>query len=87
MESRIQTLKIEIEKLQNSKVEDEVIPQTDTTTMQLYVYHGLGIELTEEDDCLKARIQSSSTNDIYTVKIDDKLSPHFVANHIWDLAQ
>ncbi|CAG8534128.1 7742_t:CDS:2 [Ambispora gerdemannii] len=87
LESRVNQIMNDTEKLRNYNVEEESIPPTDITSMLLYIYRNLGIELIEQGNCLKARVQSPTKNDIYTVMIDDKLSEHFVANHLWELAE
>ncbi|KAF8947291.1 kinetochore-associated Ndc80 complex subunit spc24 [Haplosporangium gracile] len=56
--------------------------------LRLQLYRGLGIEMLENELGLysKARIRSSSKNDVHLVKFDDQLSPYFQTNLIWEFA-
>ncbi|KAF9431809.1 hypothetical protein BGZ76_011674 [Entomortierella beljakovae] len=59
-----------------------------TAVLRLQLYRGLGIEMLENDlgAYTKARIRSNARNDVRLVKFDDKLSPYFQTNLIWDFA-
>ncbi|KAF9154073.1 kinetochore-associated Ndc80 complex subunit spc24 [Linnemannia schmuckeri] len=56
--------------------------------LRLQLYRGLGIEMLENELGLysKARIRSSSKNEVHLVKFDDQLSPYFQTNLIWEFA-
>ncbi|KAG0071557.1 kinetochore-associated Ndc80 complex subunit spc24 [Linnemannia elongata] len=56
--------------------------------LRLQLYRGLGIEMLENELGVysKARIRSSSKNDVHLVKFDDQLSPYFQTNLIWEFA-
>ncbi|KAF9903180.1 kinetochore-associated Ndc80 complex subunit spc24 [Linnemannia zychae] len=56
--------------------------------LRLQLYRGLGIEMLENELGVysKARIRSSSKNEVHLVKFDDQLSPYFQTNLIWEFA-
>ncbi|KAG0289736.1 kinetochore-associated Ndc80 complex subunit spc24 [Linnemannia gamsii] len=56
--------------------------------LRLQLYRGLGIEMMENELGVysKARIRSSSKNEVHLVKFDDQLSPYFQTNLIWEFA-
>ncbi|KAG9071489.1 kinetochore-associated Ndc80 complex subunit spc24 [Linnemannia hyalina] len=56
--------------------------------LRLQLYRGIGIEMLENELGVysKARIRSSSKNDVHLVKFDDQLSPYFQTNLIWEFA-
>ncbi|KAH7056334.1 Spc24 subunit of Ndc80-domain-containing protein [Linnemannia elongata] len=60
----------------------------DEVMLRLQLYRGLGIEMLENELGVysKARIRSSSKNDVHLVKFDDQLSPYFQTNLIWEFA-
>lgn len=85
LESQVQTLKAQIEELesQDIKVEDTI----DKTTLQLQIYRGLGIELLDDGNghFVKARIHSNRLNDLNTLALNDKYSPFFYSNYLWEM--
>jgi hypothetical protein len=56
--------------------------------LRLQLYKGLGIEVLENELGVysKARIRSTTRNDVHLVKFDDQLSPYFQTNLIWEFA-
>ncbi|KAK3828126.1 MAG: hypothetical protein J3Q66DRAFT_321869 [Benniella sp.] len=56
--------------------------------LRLQLYRGLGFEVLEDElgAYSKARIRSTTGNDVHLVKLDDRLSPYYQTNLIWDLA-
>ncbi|KAG2185014.1 hypothetical protein INT43_000927 [Umbelopsis isabellina] len=85
LESQVQILKAQIEELESQevKVEDTI----DKTTLQLQIYRGLGIELLDDGNghFVKARIHSSRLNDLNTLALNDKYSPFFYSNYLWEM--
>ncbi|GAB5593835.1 putative kinetochore protein spc24 [Umbelopsis nana] len=85
LENQIQSLRAQIEELdaQDVKVEDTI----DKTTLQLQIYRGLGIELLDDGNgnFVKARIHSTRLNDLNTLALNDKYSPFFYSNYLWEM--
>jgi kinetochore protein Spc24 len=56
--------------------------------LRLQLYKGLGIEMLENELGVysKARVRSTTRNDVHLVKFDDQLSPYFQTNLIWEFA-
>ncbi|KAG0231288.1 Spc24 subunit of Ndc80-domain-containing protein [Mortierella sp. GBAus27b] len=56
--------------------------------LRLQLYKGLGIEMLENElgAYSKARVRSTTRNDVHLVKFDDQLSPYFQTNLIWEFA-
>ncbi|KAH8548869.1 Spc24 subunit of Ndc80-domain-containing protein [Umbelopsis sp. PMI_123] len=85
LEAQIQSLRGQIEDMeaQEVKVEDTI----DKTTLQLQIYRGLGIELLDDGNghFVKARIHSTRLNDLNTLPLNDKYSPFFYSNYLWEM--
>ncbi|CAG8553855.1 6748_t:CDS:2 [Acaulospora morrowiae] len=82
----LETLQNELEELENTVVEDVVLPQNDATSLQLHIYRSLGIQFIEDPSTHKLKARIEGPNDIHTVMVDDRHTQYFIANYLWELS-
>lgn len=85
----LEKLKDELELLNNQDVVETVSPYVeDSTVLKLKLYRSLGIWFEGEDENIentnKALVQSTDTNNVHMIHLDQKYSNHFVANYLWE---
>ncbi|KAL1925054.1 uncharacterized protein VTP21DRAFT_4708 [Calcarisporiella thermophila] len=85
LEATLHQLREEMAELDREEEEEKDIPP-DETLLKLHLCRQLGIDLVE-DGCgnfTKARIVSKDANDVRTLVFDDKYSPFFSTNYLWE---
>ncbi|KAG0047670.1 kinetochore-associated Ndc80 complex subunit spc24 [Gryganskiella cystojenkinii] len=80
-----------------SEMDEEMLTEEDEilsdrahamAVLRLQIYRSLGIEMLENDlgAYTKARVRSLDKNEVHLVQFDDKLSPFYQTNLIWEFA-
>jgi len=92
MESTLSRLKEELEQLDTEDVTSAVgsMSMQDPTLLRLKVYRMMNIDLAEDDTGKISKLIVRSVgkeSDVHVVNVENKYSPYFYANYLWDLLQ
>ncbi|KAF0500661.1 hypothetical protein F8M41_020197 [Gigaspora margarita] len=85
LETTLETLQNELYELEHANVEDLVLPKQDAISLQLHVYRSLGIQFFEDKETRKLKARVEGPDGVHTVFVDDRHSPYFIANYLWEL--
>ncbi|RIB22848.1 Spc24 subunit of Ndc80-domain-containing protein [Gigaspora rosea] len=85
LETTLEELQNELYELEHANVEDLVLPKQDATSLLLHIYRSLGIQFFEDKETCKLKARVEGPDGVHTVFVDDRHSPYFIANYLWEL--